>query len=298
MGEVYLATHALLNRPTAVKLLRDGSTATARERFRQEVQVASGLTHPNTVEIYDYGRTPEGVFYFAMEYVEGATLDEVVRATGVMPPARVVHVLEQAAASLAEAHGRGLVHRDVKPSNLMLCERGGTQDTLKVMDFGLVHEIGGEKVSRDGVLTGTPLFLAPEAILDVAGATAESDVYALGVTAYFLLAGRAPFEDGDLVEILSDHLVTPPPPLDVGDVELVDLVMRCLAKEPAQRPPNARALLSALEACANHGRWSADDARIWWAEHGASVSSARATAGGAAQPGTSSRSTGEAGAST
>ena len=132
MGDVFLAKHALLNRPTAIKLLRDASTTSSRDRFRQEVQTASGLTHPNTVEIYDYGRTPEGVFYFAMEFVEGATLEAIVKATGPMPAKRVVQLLLQAAGSLSEAHHRGLVHRDIKPSNLMICERGGAFDTLKV----------------------------------------------------------------------------------------------------------------------------------------------------------------------
>ncbi|MFT5355549.1 MAG: hypothetical protein ACI9KE_002768 [Polyangiales bacterium] len=267
MGEVFLATHSLLQRPTALKLLRNADSASARERFRDEVQTASGLTHPNTVEIYDYGRTPEGVFYFAMEYVEGATLNQVVDASGPMLAARVVHLLMQAAGSLSEAHGRGLVHRDIKPSNLMLCERGGMFDTLKVLDFGLVHDVASLAVGDAGSLTGTPLYLAPEAILESHGFVPESDVYALGATAYFLLTGAPPFPGHDLTEVLSDHLATVPaePPSD--DPELARLVMSCLAKDPAERPADAGMMLDALRECSSYDAWSPEDARVWWSEH-------------------------------
>jgi eukaryotic-like serine/threonine-protein kinase len=276
MGEVYLAKHALLNRPTAVKLLRDVSASSTRELFRHEVQTASGLTHPNTVEIYDYGRTPEGVFYFAMEYVEGATLDEVVMATGAMPPARAIHLLRQAAGALGEAHGRGLIHRDVKPSNLMLCERGGIFDTMKVMDFGLVRDLA-EADPEDQGLTGTPLYLAPECILETGGAVPQTDVYALGGTAYFLLTGRPPFEATSLVELLSDHLASDPPSLDSGDATLDALVMRCLAKDPKERPTDAKELAEALAACDDAQAWTPRDADIWWAEHGEVITAYRPT---------------------
>lgn len=275
MGEVYLAQHALLQRPTAIKLLRDASTSETRARFRREVQTASGLSHPNTVEIYDYGRTSEGVFYFAMEYVEGANLAEVVRTTGAMPAARVVHVLSQAAGSLAEAHDRGLVHRDVKPSNLMLCERGGVFDTLKVLDFGLVKDLSAPEEPESQGLAGTPLYLAPEAILKAAGFVAQSDVYALGATGYFLLTGHAPFESGSLVEVLSDHLATPAPRPACDDPDLADLIQQCLAKEPHDRPADARAVAERLERCATSGSWTQRDAGIWWAEHREVVEAAR-----------------------
>ncbi|MEM6955830.1 MAG: serine/threonine-protein kinase [Myxococcota bacterium] len=266
MGEVYLATHAMLQRPTAVKLLRDVTSAAARERFRQEVRAASGLTHPNTVEIYDYGRSPDGVFYFAMEYVEGASLDDVVKTAGVMPAGRVVHLLSQAAGSLSEAHGRGLVHRDIKPSNLMICERGGSYDTLKVLDFGLVQDLADE-TDDTSQLTGTPLYLAPEAIVDAQGFVAESDVYALGATAYFLLTGEPPFLHDDVIDVLADHLATEPETPTCEDPGLSALVLRCLAKEPKNRPADAAALLHELRSCKTYGSWSDDDARTWWAEH-------------------------------
>ncbi len=267
MGEVYLATHSLLQRPTAIKLLRDVTSPNARARFRQEVQTASGLTHPNTVEIYDYGRTPLGVFYFAMEFVEGASLEDVIAATGPMPATRVVRLLEQAAGSLAEAHGRGLVHRNIKPANLMLCERGGDFDTLKVLDFGLVREVAHQETDDAEALAGTPFYMAPEVILDPNGYAPESDGYALGATAYFMLTGSPPFPATDLVEVLSDHLATEPRRPDSDDAALVELVLDCLSKHPDDRPDDAAAIRARLRRCESFGRWTLEDARVWWAEH-------------------------------
>ncbi len=269
MGQVFLARHAMLQRKTAVKLLTQNTSELARARFRREVQTASGLSHPNTIEIYDYGRTPEGAFYFAMEYVEGATLDAVVRATGPMPASRVLHLLKQAAGSLGEAHGRGLIHRDIKPQNLMLCERGGEQDTVKVLDFGLVRELASEsEQASDEQLSGTPLYLAPEAILAADGFVTESDVYALAAVGYFLLSGRPPFS-GSLLDVLADHLHTEPTPLpDSEEVpELAGLLLRCLSKDPTQRPHSATALRAELDLCEPARRWSQHDAAVWWAEH-------------------------------
>ncbi len=274
MGDVFLAKHALLNRPTAIKLLKDASNTSSRDRFRQEVQIASGLTHPNTVEIYDYGRTPDGVFYFAMEFVEGATLDAIVRTTGPMPAKRVVQLLLQAAGSLSEAHHRGLVHRDIKPSNLMICERGGAFDTLKVLDFGLVHDLSDTEHRNPRTLAGTPLYLAPEVILDDASFAPESDIYALGATAYFLITGKPPFWEGDLANILSDHLATPPTVPQSEDAVLVELILRCLSKDPSDRPSDAVALGEALEGCQSWGEWKNGDARVWWSEHREIVASA------------------------
>jgi len=275
MGEVYLAKHSLLHRPTAIKLLRDVTSATARARFRQEVQTASGLTHPNTIEIYDYGRTADGVFYFAMEYVEGASLLDIVDATGGMPAPRVARLLEQAASSLREAHGRGLVHRDIKPSNLMICERGGDFDTLKVLDFGLVRDVSHDEEERSDALTGTPLYMAPEAILDANGFAPESDVYALGATAFFMLTGRPPFCEGGLVDVLADHLSAPPRRPESSDPELADLVLRALSKDPADRPSDGGAFLEGLRSCPSFGRWSTEDARVWWEEHRELVDTAK-----------------------
>ena len=169
MGAVYRARHAFLRRPTAVKLIRSGlATPAMLARFEREVQLTSQLTHPNTIAIYDYGRTPEGIFYYAMEYLPGLPLDRVILDDGPQPEARVVHLVSQICASLAEAHRIGLVHRDVKPANVMLCERGGVYDVVKVLDFGLVKELGAEDdaaVTAMGHIVGTPHYMSPEGVI-------------------------------------------------------------------------------------------------------------------------------------
>ncbi|MEL6338856.1 MAG: serine/threonine-protein kinase [Myxococcota bacterium] len=269
MGDVFLARHALLKRQTALKLLREVTSNEARSLFQREVQTASVLTHPNTVEIFDYGRTSDGVFFFAMEYVEGASLQQIVDATGPMSPERVVYLLHQAAGSLGEAHHRGFVHRDVKPSNLMVCERGGRFDTIKVTDFGLVHDVN--EFDAQTALRGTPLYLAPESIVDTAQVSPQSDVYALGATAFFLLTGRPPFENDDLVELLSDHIASPPPDIVGVDSQLTRIVSKCLEKNPQERYSTANDFAVALEACALFGKWSNRFAEIWWAENRALV---------------------------
>ncbi len=276
MGVVWRARHALLRRPTAIKLLSPDRTDDASvKRFEREVQITSSLTHPNTVAIYDFGRTRSGVFYYAMELLDGVTLQELVEEDGPQPPARVVHILVQVANALAEAHDVGLVHRDVKPANVFLCERGGMPDFAKVLDFGLVKDQGHPDpgLSTANAIAGTPLYMSPESITNPDGIDGRVDLYALGAVAYWLLAGRPPFEGANLVEICSHHLhSTPkspaeasglpiPPPLDA-------LVLRCLAKRAEDRPPSAHALAAELEGMRGVcGRWEADDARAWWQAH-------------------------------
>ena len=272
MGVVYEASHAMLRRPTAIKLLppeRAGESAIAR--FEREVQLTSQLTHPNTIAIYDYGRTPEGIFYYAMEYLPGLPLDQVILDDGAQPEARVVHLMKQVCASLAEAHRIGLVHRDVKPANVMLCERGGTFDVVKVLDFGLVKELeSGEDagVTATGHFVGTPLFIAPEAV--AAGTvTPRSDVYAVGAVAYALVTGQNVFKGNSGVEIVGHHLHTRPvPPSErlgraVAPV-LERLILDCLAKRPEDRPADAAAALERLEEGWTGAAWTQRDARAWW----------------------------------
>jgi len=272
MGAVYRARHALLRRPTAVKLIREeqasGSLIT---RFEREVQLTSQLTHPNTVAIYDFGRTPEGVFYYAMELLDGVSLDHVVGYDGPQPEARVVHILRQMCGSLAEAHSTGLVHRDIKPGNIMLCKRGGVFDVVKVLDFGLVKELGDQDASltASGAVVGTPQFLSPESVRTPDSVDARSDVYAVGAVAYELITGKRLFEGDTSVEIVGQHLHTPPvPPSDrLGrevDGFLEELVLTCLAKGPELRPADAGALLERLEQGWRGAVWTQPEARAWW----------------------------------
>lgn len=272
MGTVYLGRHALLRRPTAIKLLppeRAGEVSIAR--FEREVRHTAALTHPNTVAIYDYGRTGEGVFYYAMEYLDGVDLQKLVERHGPLEPARAMHVLLQICASLAEAHGTGLIHRDVKPANVLLCERGGVHDVVKVLDFGLVKDLRGNACDMTGVHTvlGTPAYLAPEAVLSAHAADARTDVYSVGALAYFLLSGEPVFGGSSIVEVIARHLTETPAPLagpggTTIPPALEALIMRCLAKDPNERPRDAgalRALLLGIDV----PRWTDGEAAAWWA---------------------------------
>jgi hypothetical protein len=276
MGQVFRARHAMLRRPTAVKLLPPGHAGEAAlRRFEREVQLTSILTHPNTVQVFDYGRTADGIFYYAMEYMDGLNLDQLVALHGAQPPARIVHVLRQVVGALGEAHGVGLIHRDVKPSNIILCERGGVPDVAKVFDFGLVRFSGRDadaSLTGANTIAGTPLFLSPEAIKSPDSVDARSDLYAVGGVAYYLLAGRHVFEGQSVVEICGHHLHTPPvpPSRKLGaplPADLEALVLSCLEKDPARRPRGARELGDRLDALAESLPWTEEDARAWWAAH-------------------------------
>jgi eukaryotic-like serine/threonine-protein kinase len=278
MGIVYRASHAMLRRPTAIKLLTNTS-GHAAERFEREVQLTARLTHPNTIAVYDYGRTPDGVFYYAMEYLDGITLDELVRAHGPQPPARVVHLLLQICGALEEAHDAGLVHRDIKPANVMLTNRGGESDVAKVLDFGLVKESADAKLGTTSInaVMGTPHFMAPEAILDPPSVDGRTDIYAVGVTAYFLLTGVRVFEGTNLVEICSAHLHQVPAPPSERRPEIPPkldaLILQCLAKKAEDRPQNAAELAERLLAC-ELPPWTRKDARAWWSNAKAKSQSA------------------------
>ncbi|MBS2020335.1 MAG: serine/threonine protein kinase [Deltaproteobacteria bacterium] len=277
MGEVYRARHALLRRPTAIKLLspdRAGGSASVR-RFEREVQLTSKLTHPNTIAIYDYGHTRDGIFYYAMELLDGVSLHDLCDDDGPQPASRVAHILAQVASALAEAHDVGLIHRDVKPANILLCERGGIPDFVKVLDFGLVKDAseGGAdpQLSSANTIAGTPLYMAPESITKPKEIDARVDLYALGCVGFWLLTARPPFEGANLVEICSHHLHTAPtrPSEILGkpvDVRLEDLLLKCLAKSPDQRPASARVLAEALREVASALAWTEADARRWWTE--------------------------------
>jgi len=277
MGAVYRARHAMLRRPTAVKLLlpaRAGRENLAR--FEREVQQTARLSHPNTVTIFDYGRTPEGVLYYAMELLDGANLDEIVAIDGAQDVGRVVHIVSCVAGALTEAHEAGLIHRDIKPANIVLCQQGGVPDVPKVVDFGLVKQLGEVGMTQADTLTGTPLYMSPESITAPDTMDARSDLYALGAVTFFLLTGRHVFEGETVVAVCSQHLTaTPDAPSAHSDrpiPEALDrLVLDCLAKEPTSRPATARELQERLAAVTGFEPWGPTAARRWWSEHGAEL---------------------------
>jgi tRNA A-37 threonylcarbamoyl transferase component Bud32 len=272
MGEVYLAEHQLLKRPCALKLLRPESVADPRTlaRFEREVRLTAALSHPNTVEIYDYGRTDKGIYYYVMEYLPGESLAELVERHGPQPPGRVVYLLRQICQALREAHAAGLIHRDIKPSNIFVSQRGGIDDVAKLLDFGLVLPIakpGAPHLSREDQILGTPLFMSPEQATggDLDG---RSDIYSLGAVAYFLLTGRPPFEGEDGIRLMIAHARDPvvPPSLLYVNVprDLERVVLRCLSKDPVDRFPDSESLEKAMGSCACAVDWDQDSAARWW----------------------------------
>lgn len=270
MGEVYRASHAMLRRPTAVKLLRpERSSEAAVARFEREVQMTALLTHPNTIAIYDYGRTPEGTFYYAMEYLDGVDLRQIVKLDGPQPAGRVIGALRQVCNSLTEAHEAGLVHRDIKPANVILFRRGKRPDIVKLLDFGLVQDEHQTVFAPDSTLAGTPAFMSPESFRTPDRVDARSDLYAVGALGYYLLTGKYVFEGPNVAEMAAQHATRIPmtPSERLGrpvDQELSDLIMQCLSKRPADRPQTAAYLSKALAACDVHKSWTREKANVWW----------------------------------
>ena len=247
MGEVYRAWHSMLHRWCAIKLLPGAVTEREQRRFENEVRLTAQLSHPNTVSIYDFGRADDGTFYYAMELLDGVTLQQLVDAEGPQPPSRVIHILEQLCAALREAHDAGLIHRDIKPDNIVLCRRGGLADVAKLLDFGLVAQVAAS--TNTDVVVGTPLYLSPEAITAPNSVSARSDLYALGAVAYFLLTGTPVFHGTSVVEVCSQHLYADPQPLPHVGADLERIVLDCLSKNPLDRPTSAAALAQRLARC-------------------------------------------------
>jgi eukaryotic-like serine/threonine-protein kinase len=274
MGTVYRAKHALLRRPTAVKLLDiDKVSDNAIARFEREVQMTSRLNHPNTIAIYDYGRTPEGIFFYAMEFLDGMNLDDLVVRYGPQPEGRVISILEQVCGSLAEAHGIGLIHRDIKPANIILNHRGGQYDVVKVLDFGLVKSLRDDEreatLTAAGSLAGTPLYLSPEAIERPDTVDARSDIYAIGAVGYFLLTATPLFRGASIMEICLHHLKTQPEPPSkrLGhpvSARLEAIILKCLAKSLEDRPQSASDLAKELSRCDGADDWPLEAAEEWW----------------------------------
>jgi tRNA A-37 threonylcarbamoyl transferase component Bud32 len=272
MGEVFLAEHHLLKRPCAVKFIRPELSchpATAA-RFAKEVQAVTGLTHFNTVRVYDYGRSDDGSFYYVMEYLDGPTLEGLIQDYGPLPPGRAVYLLRQLCGALAEAHAAGLIHRDLKPGNVIVARQGGACDVAKLLDFGLVLDEAltgpDARLTQAGVVLGTPAYMAPE---QAAGEPmgARGDVYGLGALAFFILAGRPPFEGKSALKVMAAHRSTPAPQLEEVPGDLAAVIAQCLAKDPEERFPSMAALERGLAGCTCARDWSAERAMTWWAEN-------------------------------
>jgi tRNA A-37 threonylcarbamoyl transferase component Bud32 len=298
MGVVYKGQHAMLRRPTAIKMLDiDKVNEASMERFEREVQITSQLNNPHTVAIYDYGRTPEGVFYYAMEYLDGIDLQMLVEKYGPQSAPRVIHILQQVCSSLYEAHSLGLVHRDIKPANIMLNRRGGEPDVAKVLDFGLVKALDDNKqasMTQQSALTGTPLYMSPEAIQMPTSVDARSDIYAVGAVGYFLLTGSPVFEAESVMELCRKHVdVQPTAPsqrtrLAIPEA-LENAIMACLDKSRAKRPQTARDLAAMISHCEEAAQWSVEDADAWWGRHERGLANIASVANGGGSPSTASR---------
>lgn len=303
MGVVYKGQHAMLRRPTAIKMLDvDRVNEASIQRFEREVQITCNLNNPHTVAIYDYGRTPEGVFYYAMEFLDGINLQTLVEKDGPQPEGRIVDILRQICASLYEAHSMGLVHRDIKPANIMLNRRGAEPDVVKVLDFGLVKALEDNQQGHGaGDLSGTPLYMSPEAIQMPDSIDARSDLYAVGAVGYFLLTGQTAFNAQTLGELCQQHVSATPasPSQRLGRAvssELEHAILACLEKNRAKRPQTARdlaAMLSRVE-----GEWSLDDAEEWWSRFERGQPSNTSASLGAKTPVTDGAATGADGSAT
>ena len=274
MGEVYLAEHRLLKRPCAVKLIRPerAGDPAALARFEREVQATARLRHPNTVEVYDYGHTDDGTFYYVMEYLDGIGLDELVKRHGPLPPGRVLYLARQICGALHEAHGQGLIHRDIKPGNVLVCRQAGLHDVAKLVDFGLVQTLNEDpqssKLTHDGQIVGTPDYMSPEQVSNPRSLDHRTDIYSLGGLVYFMLTGRPPFLRNSAIESLIAHQRDAVEPLRAvnfnvpADVEAV--VLRCLAKNASERYADATSLESAIVECGDAAAWTEANAAAWW----------------------------------
>lgn len=277
MGEVYLAEHVLLKRPCAIKLIRPEKAGDAKSlaRFEREVKATAKLTHWNTVEIFDYGRSDDGTFYYVMEYLPGLNLGQLVEMHGALPPERVIHLMMQTCEALGEAHRKNLIHRDIKPGNIFAANRGGVYDVAKLLDFGLAKplvDLEDSGITQEGSITGSPLFMSPEQASGDGHPDARSDIYSLGAVAYYLLAGEPPFNGTNAMKIMIAHVSKEPIPLIERNASVPEdlnaIVMQCLQKDPQDRFQDAESLREALADCRDAGNWTRNQARSWWENYG------------------------------
>lgn len=274
MGTVYRARHLLLERPAAVKVLnKQELTPLDIARFEQEVKYCTRLTHPNTISIYDFGRTQDGLFYYVMEYIEGLTLKQLVQKTGPLPPGRVIQILRQVCQSLREAHEQGIVHRDIKPENIIVSVRHQQGDFVTVLDFGLVGDTSNTGTPLGSTcISGTPLYMAPETISRPDLATPSCDLYAIAAVGYFLLCAQPLFTGNNALDVcLKQVSETPVPPSSrlpqPLPTDLEELIMICLHKSPENRLQSVEVLAQALERCESANSWAAEDSLEWWRTH-------------------------------
>ena len=294
MGEVWRAKHRLLARPAAIKLIRSdalGSSARTREtlvrRFEREAQETARLGSTHTIDVYDFGRTEEGDFYYVMELLNGLSFERAVKDFGPMEPGRAVYLLRQVCHSLGEAHANGLIHRDIKPANIFSCRLGPDDDFVKVLDFGLVKHYeasaGATTLTMEGSTAGTPAYMAPEIALGRADVDARADIYGLGCVAYYLLTGQPVFSaDTPAATALAHVTDVPAPPSARSEFPIPPaldaLILECLAKDPAARPPSAALLAERLTATVPHDAWTAEHAHAWWELHHVGVTRTADTA--------------------
>ena len=273
MGEVYLAEHDLLKRPCALKLIKPelSANAIAVAMFEREVQAAASLRHPNTIEIFDYGRTPDGIFYYVMEFLPGLSSQQIVQQDGPLPPERAIYLMHQVCGALAEAHDSGILHSDMTPSNIFVAVLGGECDIAKVFDFGIARLIQPEsrEIQSDFMVNGTPAYMSPEQVSATSIIDGRTDLYSIGAILYFWLTGRTPFVETTSMAMMVAHTcspVTPPSQLNPSiAMDLEAVILKALAKDPEERFGNARELAQALKDCQCSTLWDTKRATGWWA---------------------------------
>jgi len=279
MGEVYLAEHQMMKRPCAIKIIRPEKAGNPKvlARFEREVRATAKLSHWNSIDIYDYGRTDDGTFYYVMEFLPGHDLGELVEGHGPLPTERIVYLMRQVCDALAEAHDQGLIHRDIKPANIFCAYRGGHFDVAKLLDFGLVKPMTEPEdvgLTQEGAITGSPLFMSPEQATGSDQVDARSDIYSLGAVMYFMATGKPPFDYQQPIKVMVAHASEAPrPPREIDPtipVELEQIILRCLEKQPEDRVQDATALREMLEQVPLTEDWSSLLAAEWWTEYGCS----------------------------
>jgi len=277
MGEVYLAEHQMMKRPCAIKIIRPEKAGNPQvlARFEREVRATAKLSHWNSIDIYDYGRTEDGTFYYVMEFLPGHNLGELVEGHGPLPPPRIVHLMRQVCDALAEAHEHGLIHRDKTPANIYCAYRGGIFDVAKLLDFGLAKptdETEDVGLTQEGSITGSPLFMSPEQATGSAQIDARSDIYSLGAVMYFMATGHPPFDYQQPIKVMVAHASeTPRPPRELNadiPIALEEIILRCLEKQPEDRVQDAQSLREMLEQVPAREDWSSAIAADWWTNYG------------------------------